>query len=137
MDYFLLHDNFSPLYFSASRMESSSLPGRVQCTKETAVLIQQQQPLIQVEHRGKMEIKGRGQLETYFLNGSDFKSMRPSSFRNKRQPRHSMGDIQIGDNESKLLSHLSMEPPVVEIPQGSEDEEQGAPPQSGVHSTEK
>lgn len=53
---------------TASRMESSSEPNRVQCTEETAKLIQEQTPSIVVEYRDKMEVKGRGELDTYFLD---------------------------------------------------------------------
>lgn len=53
---------------TASRMESSSEANRVQCTEETAKLIQEQSPTLGVEHRDKMEIKGRGELDTYYLN---------------------------------------------------------------------
>lgn len=53
---------------TASRMESTSEANRVQCTEETANLIQEQSPTLSVEHREMMEIKGRGELDTYFLN---------------------------------------------------------------------
>ncbi|CAB9517852.1 Receptor-type guanylate cyclase gcy [Seminavis robusta] len=110
---------------TASRMESSSLPGRVQCTKETAVLIQKQQPAIEVEPRGKMEIKGRGQLDTFFLNGNDFKLLSPAGSRSsKLQARHSMGDILVGKEANAELTELYGEASV-ELTGKDDDEEQG------------
>jgi len=53
---------------TASRMESSSEPDRVQCTKETGDMIKQYAPQIDVEFRAVLDIKGRGEMETYFLN---------------------------------------------------------------------
>ena len=113
-------------------MESSSLPGRVQCTQETAALIQMLQPAIEVEPRGTMDIKGRGQLETFFLNGPlhgcSFRALRPGGVRSKKTPtRHSMGDIQIGEEESSKLSQLyeSGSAGVARRNSGGDDEEQG------------
>ena len=52
---------------TASRMESSGLPDRCQCTKETVDSIKENGLNITFESRGVMEIKGRGQMETFWL----------------------------------------------------------------------
>lgn len=50
---------------TASRMESHSLPGRIQVSAETQVLLDGQ---FRFEPRGMIEIKGKGMMETFFLN---------------------------------------------------------------------
>eukprot|EP01083_Nonionella_stella_P278660 947720_1 len=73
---------FGDVVNTASRMESSGEPDRCQVTKETADLIRgcvadgdELDPLcdnssndrIKTVLRGKMEVKGKGEMETYFL----------------------------------------------------------------------
>ena len=48
----------------ASRMESTSLPGEIQISADTRQLLP---PEFAVEHRGQTPIKGRGTIDTYFL----------------------------------------------------------------------
>ena len=50
----------------ASRMEELGLPGRIQITKATADLIAGR---FRVERRGMVEVKGKGQIETFFVAG--------------------------------------------------------------------
>ena len=54
----------------ASRMESSSHPGRAQCSDRTAALIRAQDPAGQVVlvSRGMVEIKGKGSMETWWMD---------------------------------------------------------------------
>lgn len=51
----------------ASRMESHGIPDRIQCSKATYQLLQQDPYLW--EERGKIDIKGKGIMQTYFLIG--------------------------------------------------------------------
>lgn len=100
------------------------MPGRVQCTKETASMIQQQQSAISIEARGKMEIKGRGKLETFFLNYRptenevvDYADLRPereSSSRKKPEVRVSVGNFLVEKDDAKRLAQIA-----------ASDEEQG------------
>ena len=48
----------------ASRMESHGVAGKIQITQATYELIHDQ---FACEWRGKMEIKGRGEMSTWFL----------------------------------------------------------------------
>jgi len=48
----------------ASRMESHGLPGRIQVSPRTYQLLKDE---FSFEHRGRIEIKGRGELDTYLL----------------------------------------------------------------------
>ena len=53
----------------ASRMETSSRPGRVQCTARTAELIREQDPgAVRLQRRGLISVKGKqGLMETYWV----------------------------------------------------------------------
>ena len=51
---------------TASRMESHGLPGKIQVTKDTYALLESEFVL---EPRGKIDVKGKGQMETWFLAG--------------------------------------------------------------------
>ncbi|MCB1169751.1 MAG: guanylate cyclase, partial [Leptospiraceae bacterium] len=50
----------------ASRLESHSLPGKIHLSEQTARLIESD---FELEERGTVELKGKGNLLTYFLNG--------------------------------------------------------------------
>ena len=51
---------------TASRMESSSLPGRIQVTES---VFERLRAKYGFEPRGEVQIKGKGQLHTYLLTG--------------------------------------------------------------------
>ena len=51
----------------ASRMESRGLPGRIQVSPATYKRLQ---PQYSLEERGMIEVKGFGEIQTYWLNGS-------------------------------------------------------------------
>jgi len=50
----------------ASRMESTGLPGRIQIGPDTRALLDDE---FVCELRGPIEVKGRGSMKTWFLNG--------------------------------------------------------------------
>jgi class 3 adenylate cyclase len=52
---------------TASRMESTSAVGRVQCSDRSAELIQQQNPSILLKSRGAVPVKGKGEMFTYWV----------------------------------------------------------------------
>jgi len=51
---------------TASRMESHSLPGKIQVTKDTYRILKDEYIF---ELRGKLDVKGKGEMETWFLAG--------------------------------------------------------------------
>jgi len=53
---------------TASRMESNSLPGRIQVSERTATLIAEQGSVIKVSLRGNIHIKGKGEMKTFWVN---------------------------------------------------------------------
>lgn len=61
-----IYDLWGDTVNTASRMESHGLPGRIQVTQDTYKRLKDDFIL---EKRGAIEIKGKGQMITYFLNG--------------------------------------------------------------------
>ena len=49
----------------ASRMESSSLAGKINISRDTYLIVQD---FFDIEYRGKIEIKNRGKVDMYFVN---------------------------------------------------------------------
>ncbi|MDJ1182382.1 adenylate/guanylate cyclase domain-containing protein [Roseofilum sp. BLCC_M143] len=61
-----IYDLWGDAVNTASRMESHSLPGQIQVTEVTYRLLNDR---YQFEKRGDIEIKGKGKMTTYFLQG--------------------------------------------------------------------
>ncbi len=55
----------------ASRMESSSMPSRIQCSQSTADLIRAQDTTICLLQRGPVNIKGKGTMMTYWIETAE------------------------------------------------------------------
>jgi len=53
---------------TASRMESNSLPNCIHCSESSAKLLQVQAPNIDIESRGGIMIKGKGIMNTYWVD---------------------------------------------------------------------
>jgi class 3 adenylate cyclase len=51
----------------ASRMESASFPGCVQCSQATADLIRAQDPAVCLVERGVISVKGKGTMSTFWI----------------------------------------------------------------------
>jgi hypothetical protein len=52
---------------TAARMEQTAVAGRVQCSAATAALIRAQDPAIPLLARGRMDVKGKGVMETFWI----------------------------------------------------------------------
>ena len=61
-----IYDLWGDTVNTASRMESHGLPGCIQVTETT---YQQLQEKYSFENRGAIEVKGKGEMNTYFLTG--------------------------------------------------------------------
>jgi len=61
-----IYDVWGDTVNTASRMESTGVPGRVQITRATVDRLGDQ---FHVERRGLVDVKGKGQIETWFLLG--------------------------------------------------------------------
>jgi len=61
-----LYDLWGDVVNTASRMESHGLPGRIQITDSTR---QRLNGSFVLEKRGAIQVKGKGEMDTWFLNG--------------------------------------------------------------------
>jgi guanylate cyclase len=61
-----LYDLWGDAVNTASRMESSGTPGRIQVTRATYELLKD---TFRFEHRGTVDVKGKGEMETWYLLG--------------------------------------------------------------------
>ena len=53
----------------ASRMESNSSSRKIQCSERSAKLLAVQAPHIPLHKRGKIGVKGKGDMTTYWVGG--------------------------------------------------------------------
>ena len=58
------YDSYGDPGNTASRMESHGVPGKIQISKDTYEILKDEFAL---EHRGTIDVKGKGQMETWFL----------------------------------------------------------------------
>lgn len=67
---------------TASRMESNSAQNRIHCSESSYALLRAQHPELSLNPRGVIEVKGKGQMKTYWVNeDAAFKSQRDGSSR--------------------------------------------------------
>ena len=66
-----LYDLWGDAVNTASRMESGGTPGRIQVTRPTYVLLKDE---FELEPRGTIAVKGKGEMETWYLLGVRDKS---------------------------------------------------------------
>jgi class 3 adenylate cyclase len=60
------YDLWGDVVNTASRLEGSGLPGRIQVTDVVRSRLSEE---FQFESRGPVELKGKGMVDTWFLNG--------------------------------------------------------------------
>eukprot|EP00934_Nitzschia_sp_Nitz4_P006330 Nitzschia sp. Nitz4//scaffold24_size164493//113881//116306//NITZ4_002340-RA/size164493-processed-gene-0.240-mRNA-1//-1//CDS//3329544150//6320//frame0 len=53
---------------TASRMESNSAPNRIHCSGDSADLLMVQHPKLKLNPRGVIQVKGKGDMHTYWVN---------------------------------------------------------------------
>ena len=74
--YRFTYDVWSDAVNTASRTESSGVPGRIQMTEET---YRRFHAGYTFEARGQIEVKGKGPMTTYFLLAREPAAARPAS----------------------------------------------------------
>ena len=62
-----LYDLWGDAVNTASRMESGGTPGRIQVTRPTYELLKDE---FELEPRGTIAVKGKGEMETWYLLGA-------------------------------------------------------------------
>ena len=62
------YDMWGDTVNTASRMESHGLPGAIHCTEATAMLLRGE---FQLQPRGAVEIKGKGEMHTFLLAAAE------------------------------------------------------------------
>ena len=53
---------------TASRMESHSEVNRIHCSERSAQLLHRQDPKMKLKSRGLVNVKGKGEMPTYWVN---------------------------------------------------------------------
>ena len=88
---------------TASRMESNSKKNRIHCSERAARLVKKQYPEIGVRKRGRIPIKGKGEMKTYWINerGSDRRRESMASVESDRSLKSSSSkdDSSIGNSD--------------------------------------
>ena len=86
----------------ASRMESTGIPGKIQCTKAVK---DQAGKLFSFESRGLLHVKGKGEMEAFILTGRiDGSAPLPPVRPNLRQAMQGKGGVNIFESLRKLKS---------------------------------
>jgi class 3 adenylate cyclase len=70
-----IYDLWGDTVNTASRMESSGSPGEIQVTREVFERLSGQ---FELESRGRIQVKGKGEMETFLLKGELGASASPS-----------------------------------------------------------
>lgn len=63
---------------TASRMESNSISGKIHCSRQAAELLAEQAPEIPIWKRGKIGVKGKGEMVTFWVGLAPTKDKDPS-----------------------------------------------------------
>lgn len=71
-----IYDVWGDVVNTASRMETTDIPGEIQITEKMALLLEEQ---FLIEKRTEIEVKGKGKMRTYFLKGAK-QCSKPISF---------------------------------------------------------
>jgi hypothetical protein len=58
-------------------MESNSVAGRVHCSATSAQMLASQAPDLPVVMRGKIKVKGKGVMVTYWVNNPEYETSEP------------------------------------------------------------
>ena len=88
-------------------MESNSLPGRIQCSAISAKILQDSGSDVAIRERGKIQIKGKGQMETFWIGEDhDFYPEEAST-----EAKRAAGDVKRGPSgDGGLATEGNVEP---------------------------
>ena len=95
---------FGDVVNTASRMESTSLPGRIQASTPLAELLREEcaKPscALEVYKRGRVSVKGKGELETYFVQGRNDSLPRCSALQRAPSESYQSGEDSVRSRAS-------------------------------------
>mmetsp|Transcript_30602 Transcript_30602/g.57974 ORF Transcript_30602/g.57974 Transcript_30602/m.57974 type:complete len:1242 (+) Transcript_30602:93-3818(+) len=114
---------------TASRMESNSKVNRIHCSARTAGLLLMQWPELALEHRGRVKIKGKGEMRTFWVNEPNSQK-RKDALRETMQPGRLTPGAQEdtgGGAKRRSLVQQTMIQPIVEDPDADADSGDGKP----------
>ena len=69
---------------AAARMESNSEPLHIQCSEQSALILKEKHPEIPCVLRGRIQVKGKGEMTTYWVHKKRQPIQKPKSTRNLR-----------------------------------------------------
>ncbi len=90
----------------ASRMESNSLPSKIQCSESSALILQEKHLEIPITCRGSIPIKGKGEMTTYFVYSDEIDSLL-STMNKINLKKAAKFNKQISDIPEEVLSEES------------------------------
>ena len=67
-------------------MESTSKPGRIQCSRKSFTLLRKQMPELELMMRGKIDVKGKGEMVTYWVNPDSVQNVSLSNLFPEKKP---------------------------------------------------
>lgn len=104
---------------TASRMESLSQSGKIQCSEAAAKLLKEQAPDMPLRRRGKIAVKGKGNMATYFVGEGLLREREDGSFSRTfnetpvvafapQSPEGKLSQMQQAQNSQNLQSSRRM-----------------------------
>ncbi|CAB9526418.1 Receptor-type guanylate cyclase gcy [Seminavis robusta] len=112
---------------TASRMESNGKPGRIHCSMDSARLLEQQCPGLPIHSRGLIDVKGKGQMHTFWVNEETVApSYDDTQNASRRTSKASKSSSKSSTRES-LQGSCHCDPPKRPQRRGSWDEEEQPP----------
>jgi len=104
----------------ASRMESKSKANRIHCSNAAADLLKIQYPELSLEPRGLIKIKGKGAMQTFWVNGS---SKTNDGSTTKKEVKRSLNVNSSIEYRAELKKMFSPMQPVAEANESQEPAE--------------
>ncbi|CAJ1970011.1 unnamed protein product [Cylindrotheca closterium] len=86
---------------TAARMEGLSTSDRIQCSNASARLLKEQAPDFPLRRRGKVAVKGKGQMTTYWVGTSSSRDFKRSGSMNKGFDEKPMVEFEADDDEEE------------------------------------
>ena len=83
-------------------MESNATKGRILCSEKSAKLLMKQAPHLSIKKRGKLAVKGKGEMITYWVG-------KPASEKADAIPEQAPGDQAVVLEDESVSRHVDFE----------------------------